>query len=194
MLPGCKPSDAIKIDVMGFSLWAISDAHMNYVSREHYEAVKRGLKKEWASPGDMNEAVDWLMGQSVIHTLGDGTAVYDFEGETPEWISEAFDLGVDGTRFTWNGEGRRLLFEPGESSSIFMMAEAKKKKSSPLKPGESKTFDQGRKLAITRNTGSAGLYTAMTATRSQDFKTYQGALAWLKRTDPRGMERAETGL
>jgi hypothetical protein len=40
MLPGYGPSDVIKIDVMGFSLWAISDAHMNYVSREYYEQVK----------------------------------------------------------------------------------------------------------------------------------------------------------
>jgi hypothetical protein len=39
-LPGYKPADVIRIDVMGFQMWSIADAHMNYVSRE---AIKESV-------------------------------------------------------------------------------------------------------------------------------------------------------
>lgn len=134
MLPGYGPSDVIKADVMGFSLWVISDAHMNYVSREHYEQVKGGLKKEWATAGslagnrEIDEAVRWLMDESEVTTLADGTVVYDFEGEPPGWVCEAFEFGGVAPRFRWADETRRLSFEPGDDGAAqFAMTEAKRR-------------------------------------------------------------------
>jgi hypothetical protein len=41
-LLGYGPSDVIRIEVMGFIMWAIADAHMNYVSKVYYDRVVAG--------------------------------------------------------------------------------------------------------------------------------------------------------
>ena len=38
---GWKAKDATQNDVMGFSLWAIADDHMNYVRNVHAEGATR---------------------------------------------------------------------------------------------------------------------------------------------------------
>lgn len=58
-----------------------------------------------------------------------------------------------------------------------------------LAPGEGRILNKRRKLGIHHD--PTGYYTAMTATRSKDFKTYGGALRWLNRVDPEGMAEGE---
>jgi hypothetical protein len=88
-----------------------------------------GSKKEWlewtTGNDDIDKAVRWLIAEAESHQLGDGSLAYDFEGNVPGWVTEAFDFGVDGTRFTWSGQGRRLSFDPGDDgeTSVFMMTE-----------------------------------------------------------------------
>jgi outer membrane biosynthesis protein TonB len=90
---------------------------------------KGGSKKEWTTGNvEMDSAVQWLVSEAEVHPLADGTVAYDYEGEVPTWVTEALNFGVDGTQFSWSGKGRRLSFDPGETST-FMMVEAKKSES-----------------------------------------------------------------
>ena len=96
--------------------------------------AKGGSKKEWTTAGslagsrEIDEAVRWLMAESEVTTLADGTVVYDFEGKPPGWVSEAFEFGGVAPRFRWADETRRLSFEPGDDgASQFAMTEAKRR-------------------------------------------------------------------
>ena len=94
--------------------------------------AKGGSKKEWTTTGslagspEMDKAVRWLMAESEVSTLADGTTVYDFEGAPPDWVCEAFQFGGVSPRFTWSDETRRLSFNPEDDGAQFMMTEAKR--------------------------------------------------------------------